>query len=87
MTEDSSVTEDVNDQPTAGVSIEISIRLPDKRICIKCQNTADCTELAKRFEIEGYPLSNYELIRAYPRQKINISPGITIARVITRLKD
>ena len=83
LIEESSVTEDVKVRP-AGVSIEISIRLPDKRICIKCCNTADCTELAKRFEIEGYPLSNYELIRAYPRQKINISPGITIDRVPTR---
>ena len=73
-------------KPT-GTPIEISIRLPDKRICIKCQSNSDCIELKTRFESEGYPLSNYELIRAYPREKIEISPGITIDDLNIRNQD
>jgi len=75
------------DIKTTGTSIEISIRLPDKRICIKCQSNSDCIELKTRFESEGYPLSNYELIRAYPREKIEISPGITIDDLNIRNQD
>ena len=75
------------DIKTTGTPIEISIRLPDKRICIKCQSNSDCIELKTRFESEGYQLSNYELIRAYPREKIEISPGITIDDLNIRNQD
>ena len=75
------------DIKTTGTPIEISIRLPDKRICIKLQSNSDCIELKTRFESEGYPLSNYELIRAYPREKIEISPGITIDDLNIRNQD
>lgn len=70
-----------------GTPIEISIRFPDKRIFIKCKSNSDCIELKTRFESEGYPLSNYELIRAYPREKIKISPGITIDDLNIRNQD
>ena len=72
---------------STGSLIEISIRLPDKRICIKCYSNSDCIELKTRFESEGYPLSNYELIRAYPREKIEISPGISIEDLNIRNQD
>ena len=81
------VEENVEDKKSSGTSIEISIRLPDKRICIKCLSNSDCIELKTRFESEGYPLSNYELIRAYPREKIEISPGISIEDLNIRNQD
>jgi len=87
VTETKPIEEYPEDIKPTGTPIEISIRLPDKRICIKCQSNSDCIELKTRFESEGYPLSNYELIRAYPREKIEISPGITIDDLNIRNQD
>ena len=61
------------------VSIEISVRTPDgKRFIVKSHSTADCTQIIQSIESEGFSISQYELVRAYPREKLELSAGISL---------
>ena len=61
------------------VPIEISIRSPDgTRFLVRSHMTADCKDIIKRIESEGFCMQQYELVRAYPRQKLELSSGICL---------
>ena len=61
------------------VPSEISIRSPDgTRFLVRSHMTADCIDIIKRIESEGFCMQQYELVRAYPRQKLELSSGISL---------
>ena len=45
---------------------------------IEIRSDSDCSILRDRLDSEGYPNKSYELARAYPREKIDLSQGKTL---------
>lgn len=67
--------------PDLGKPISISVRAPDgaKFKIEQLRENSDSTELIQKLEDKNYSTVQYELIRAYPRQKIDLSPGQTLS--------
>ena len=72
-----------------GAPISISIRAPDgSRFTIEqLRENSDASELMRRLEDKGYSCVQYELIRAYPRQKLDLSAGNALSDLSIKNQD
>jgi len=72
-----------------GAPISISIRAPDgSRFTIEqLRENSDASELMRRLEDKGYSCVQYELIRAYPRQKLDLSAGNALSDLNIKNQD
>ena len=72
---------DIEKTPDLGKPISISVRAPDgsKFKIEQLRENSDSTELIQKLEDKNYSTVQYELIRAYPRQKLDLSPGQTLS--------
>jgi hypothetical protein len=62
--------------------IKIVIRTPKhEKIMLELRHNVDCSVMKGKIEAAGYPFTSYELVRAYPRMKIDLSQGQTIKSV------
>ena len=59
--------------------IKFVLRTPKhEKLVLELRPDADCSVLRDKMNDAGYPLTSYELVRAYPKEKIDLSQGQTL---------
>ena len=63
----------------AAKNIAIVVRTPKhEKLRYELRSCVDCSVLREMIESDGYPLDSFELVRAYPKEKIDLTRGKTL---------
>jgi len=67
------------ENPPVAKNIAIVVRTPkQEKLRYELRSCVDCSVLRAKIENDGYPLDSFELVRAYPKEKIDLTRGKTL---------